>query len=166
MCRFCNNKLQSPMTLRCGHSICTQHLHIPPAGEESILPAFGHHQKASSSLKRLPMCPLPECAPLGLGTASQDSLVTVSSSPSLSGSPPVSFVAYLQNTPIALSSSARTDVTLNRLLALAAQDEIEADSVESFKAKLQAESTCEICFDLLYQPITTPCQHVGLDRSL
>ena len=32
-----------------------------------------------------------------------------------------------------------------------------------FQKDLMAELTCEICFMLLYQPVTTPCQHV---RSL
>lgn len=31
-----------------------------------------------------------------------------------------------------------------------------------FQKNLLAELTCEICFVLLYQPITTPCQHVRL----
>ena len=37
------------------------------------------------------------------------------------------------------------------------------DSILShFQKELLAELTCEICFVLLYQPITTPCQHVRL----
>ena len=37
------------------------------------------------------------------------------------------------------------------------------NSISNFDKALAAELTCEICFMLLYQPITTPCQHV---RSL
>jgi hypothetical protein len=35
-----------------------------------------------------------------------------------------------------------------------------------FQKDLLAELTCEICFVLLYQPITTPCQHVRPIPSL
>jgi hypothetical protein len=31
-----------------------------------------------------------------------------------------------------------------------------------FEKEMLSELTCEICFMLLYQPVTTPCQHVSL----
>lgn len=34
--------------------------------------------------------------------------------------------------------------------------------VERFNKELSESLTCEICFMLLYQPVTTPCQHVRL----
>jgi hypothetical protein len=36
----------------------------------------------------------------------------------------------------------------------------------TFEKELLTELTCEICFMLLYQPITTPCQHVRYSRYL
>lgn len=35
-----------------------------------------------------------------------------------------------------------------------------AQSADHFEKELFSELTCEICFMLLYQPITSPCQHV------
>ena len=37
-----------------------------------------------------------------------------------------------------------------------------AQSTDQFENELLAELSCEICFMLLYQPITSPCQHVRL----
>lgn len=34
----------------------------------------------------------------------------------------------------------------------------------TFEKELLTELTCEICFMLLYQPVTTPCQHVRFSR--
>ncbi len=36
-----------------------------------------------------------------------------------------------------------------------------AQSADHFEEELLAELSCEICFVLLYQPITPPCQHVS-----
>ena len=35
-----------------------------------------------------------------------------------------------------------------------------AQSTDHFEKELLAELSCEICFNLLYEPITSPCQHV------
>lgn len=37
-----------------------------------------------------------------------------------------------------------------------------AQSADQFEKELLTELTCEICFSLLYQPVTSPCQHVRL----
>lgn len=36
------------------------------------------------------------------------------------------------------------------------------EAVAKLLKSLQAEVRCEICFSLLYQPVTTPCQHVSV----
>jgi hypothetical protein len=41
-----------------------------------------------------------------------------------------------------------------------------AQSADQFEKELLAELTCEICFTLLYQPVTSPCQHVSLSIPL
>lgn len=41
-----------------------------------------------------------------------------------------------------------------------------AQSADLFEKDLQAELTCEICLSLLYQPVTSPCQHVSLSIPL
>jgi hypothetical protein len=35
-----------------------------------------------------------------------------------------------------------------------------------FEKELQSELTCEICFAMMYQPMTTPCQHVSMCHGL
>jgi hypothetical protein len=41
-----------------------------------------------------------------------------------------------------------------------------AHSADQFEKDLLTELTCEICSDLLYQPVTSPCQHVRLSLTL
>lgn len=42
-------------------------------------------------------------------------------------------------------------------------DNPNRDSIlEEFSTKLFEELTCHICYSLLYQPVTTPCQHVSI----
>jgi hypothetical protein len=36
-----------------------------------------------------------------------------------------------------------------------------AQSADHFEKEVLTELTCEICFNLLYQPVTSPCQHVS-----
>ncbi|KAH7914338.1 PUA-like domain-containing protein [Hygrophoropsis aurantiaca] len=40
------------------------------------------------------------------------------------------------------------------------------DPLASFDKELTSELTCEICFMLLYQPVTTPCQHTFCSKCL
>jgi hypothetical protein len=35
------------------------------------------------------------------------------------------------------------------------------NAMDRFEKELLSELTCEICFTLMYQPVTTPCQHVS-----
>jgi hypothetical protein len=41
-----------------------------------------------------------------------------------------------------------------------------AQSADQFEKELLAELTCEICFNLLYQPVTSPCQHVSFSTFI
>ncbi|KAF5369913.1 hypothetical protein D9758_001039 [Tetrapyrgos nigripes] len=99
--------------------------------------------------------------------------------------------------PQPIPSDQRLDVSLNKLIALAAKQRPQtlsqagnldllshlrgesarqratppdqplipsADS--SFEKELYAECTCEICYTLLYEPMTTPCQHTFCSRCL
>lgn len=42
----------------------------------------------------------------------------------------------------------------------------EAEALIRFEKDLASELTCEICYMLLYQPITTPCQHTFCTKCL
>ncbi|KII95172.1 hypothetical protein PLICRDRAFT_96384 [Plicaturopsis crispa FD-325 SS-3] len=85
----------------------------------------------------LDACPLPECSP--------------KLHPS---SPAVTFVEESDEEPVV--SPSRVDVTVSRILDLA----------EPTLKEVQAELTCEICFSLLHEPLTTPCQHTFCARCL
>jgi hypothetical protein len=41
------------------------------------------------------------------------------------------------------------------------RDSGSSDDSNQFEKVLLTELSCEICFMLFYQPVTTPCQHVG-----
>lgn len=161
-CPICNGRLSLPMTLRCGHSICTKHLIIPAPEEASMVhsnPTFIR----GTLVRSLPACPLGECAATAPSRSSTDSLP--------GSSPSVSFVPDAPTVSSLTTSSALVDVSINRLLSLLdAQGREEGETVSepessrdavAIRAKLQSDLTCEICFSLLHQPITTPCQHVG-----
>ena len=55
----------------------------------------------------------------------------------------------------------RNDLTDGRHYQHSTQEELE----DVFKKELSESLTCEICFMLLYQPVTTPCQHVRIYRT-
>jgi hypothetical protein len=40
-----------------------------------------------------------------------------------------------------------------------------ASILENFNKELLSELSCEICFTLFYEPVTTPCQHVSSEFS-
>lgn len=78
---------------------------------------------------------------------------------------------------------AKQDVTLNKVMDLVTRTttKLNADdddddvlarirrdrtTMVEFEKELQAELTCEICFVLLYCPVTTPCQHTFCAKCL
>ncbi|KAG8218457.1 hypothetical protein J3R82DRAFT_4086 [Butyriboletus roseoflavus] len=143
--------LSAPTTLRCGHSLCAVHV-------------------------RSPRCPIPACS-------SQHHSLT----PNI---PPSSRVAFFP-APESLPSDdppRGLDVRINNIIHLLrapqdlplrfpdpfgnSDDDSDPDlpsrhrhrpsPIHDFGKALATELTCEICFMLLYQPVTTPCQHVRI----
>ena len=57
-----------------------------------------------------------------------------------------------------LSSAPKPDVLLNSIISLLG-DPPDDPALEKALAR---ELTCAVCFALLYEPITTPCQHVRI----
>ncbi|KAM6495866.1 PUA-like domain containing protein [Amanita muscaria] len=71
--------------------------------------------------------------------------------------PPSSFRA------LSIPTEHKPDVVLNKLISLL--DDHSGDDAALEKA-LFNELTCVVCFVLLYEPITTPCQHTFCTRCL
>lgn len=65
-----------------------------------------------------------------------------------------------------MKAKAKTKTTESKTSSTSSRADVENTDSKlphtKFEKDLMAELTCEICFMLLYQPITTPCQHVGL----
>jgi hypothetical protein len=72
----------------------------------------------------------------------------------------------------------KVDVTVNKILNLVQRWLLESDpdtttsqqssddSLQRLQDSLVSELTCEICFSLLHQPVTTPCQHTFCSSCL
>ena len=142
----------SPTTLHCGHTVCASHL-LPDDP---------------------PLCPLPTCH-------SQLPQINLPSHVSFFPAPP----DPVQNRAPA---QPRVDITITKIISLLRRAQAwlgdpDASSPAStlrprkrrkmsdwrptadawqgrFEKDLLSEVTCEICFMLLYHPVTTPCQHV------
>ncbi|KAF8559091.1 hypothetical protein OG21DRAFT_1474489 [Imleria badia] len=157
-CPLCpsDSVLALPTTLRCGHTLCAAHV-------------------------RSPLCPIPGCS------AQQQSFA-----PNIPSSSRVAFFPA----PLALPpdhAPRALDVRVNSLIHLLhaqhrrpsdlfgnSDDDSDPDDspprhrhnsdptspLQDFEKALAAELTCEICFTLLYQPVTTPCQHTFCSKCL
>nr|QHB50201.1 LON peptidase N-terminal domain and RING finger protein [Sparassis latifolia] len=226
--------LHAPLTLRCGHTLCSQHILSPPTSSPSPSNPLSALYQGSA-----PSCPLPTCnAP---SSETPTTTTTTTSSPGVHFSPaPVS--SSRPSTPVS-----RVDVSVNKIISLVvrahnntdpdasatvrtypadiddqtddsdAADDLDehplpstdavsdpdrhsglgpaapasshprpqspprsrkrrrgprprhrphdhppspsSDPAARFEKELLTELTCEICFALLWQPVTTPCQH-------
>ena len=208
--------LIAPTTLKCGHSICAEHVTLPRS------PASPPASSARPGPHILPACPLPTCRPLPPSSSFLRPNIPSESPVSYFPPQPIPDVA----SPVAGPSrvtEVRLDVTAGKVLSLLqravqseqdedpdrvplpaphpSDDDSESDSspeppetstqprrlarsrssrrpnkrmrtddpsadphsdlpIGKLQKELLSELTCEICFMLLYQPVTTPCQHV------
>ncbi|CAE7111828.1 unnamed protein product [Rhizoctonia solani] len=175
-CALCRLLLVAPTTLNCGHTVCSKHMDR----EDSDSPPG--------------QCPVEGCGPQQptrvrvLGPI--DSRAGVTFTPAAQPSSSDSAVSTSS-----LGRVVKLDVTISKLLEVITtaarrntapartsqdsdDDQASSDSDRpsrphpsaSFEKELLSELTCEICFLLLCNPITTPCQHTFcstcLERSL
>ena len=153
-CPLCppDSLLAAPTTLRCGHTVCAHHL--------------------NSTLCPVPSCPTqhqsftPNIPP--------SSRVAFFPAPLSPQNPPPVFphppLDVRVNNIIHLLHAANDPIRFSVPLGYSDDDSDPEDSHTSdstsshpphnFEKALSTELSCEICFMLLYQPVTTPCQHV------
>ncbi|TCD66997.1 hypothetical protein EIP91_000677 [Steccherinum ochraceum] len=122
-CPLCDppSLLSSPITLRCGHTICLEHLTDPP--EESSFVSSFLSSIASTSKRKLPLppCPIPTCRAVasGAGNATVEQLPRHPQS-RVNYLPPPSapLPPHLEVDSDEAPPPLRVDVTLNKILNL------------------------------------------------
>jgi hypothetical protein len=151
-CPLCSSSLVAPTTLPCGHTVCSIHVTQPPS--HNIFTRLSqNHEQALLHRHGLPSCPISSCA----------------SSSAPSGSRTINNVLYTPAPPDPARLPTRTkykvanpkiDVKVSKIMELTRIYSAPGVQTVKFKEDLQSELNCEICFHLLSEPITTPCQHV------
>ncbi|KAF9247063.1 PUA-like domain-containing protein [Melanogaster broomeanus] len=183
--------LTAPTTLRCGHTLCSSHIissqcpipscssqpqgftpNIPASSRVSYFPApsaakdaevqpddivdrLGNSDDESDSED----CSLDEASFSSVGLLPQTMLLQPPSLDATPGSPfsrPSKLRRPQLDTPLEDHHSSPTIPQIPPRINLLAD----------FEKTLSTELTCEICFMLLYQPITTPCQHTFCSKCL
>ena len=131
-CPLCQNLLQVPKTLACGHTICSTHrtcsLHEVPVSAD--------HIQLDVSLSKILYLFNKYSIADHTNEAEEDS----------------------DDEENDLLSHLRRESARERHVAL---DEPIIPLEDAFQKELIAELTCEICFSIFYDPTTTPCGHVG-----
>ncbi|KAH0839737.1 PUA-like domain-containing protein [Lanmaoa asiatica] len=156
--------LSAPTTLRCGHSLCA------------------HHVRSST-------CPIPGCSTQQQSFTPSSSRVAFHPAPL--STPPHTVDDFHRAPDVRVNNIIRLlhAADAPQDLSLRFPDPFDDDSdpddpsdpdlpsrhtnrhrhrsdstslLKDFEKALSTELTCEICFMLLYQPVTTPCQHVRL----
>lgn len=152
-CSICNNPLSNPSTLHCGHTICSKHrsctLHSPPVDSERKVDVSA--QKIIELVNRHSV--------LGDRNPDEDD-----GSPGRPQKRPRTIPQDEDDQEIDLLAHLRSESARQRTLrhdepVIPTQHRLQPDS--AFEKDLVTELSCEICFSLLYEPVTTPCQHVS-----
>ncbi|KAJ7781221.1 PUA-like domain-containing protein, partial [Mycena metata] len=157
-CNFCTKTLNNPTTLPCGHSVCQSHQISPCPSRPRIPPA--------SRVNYLPPPPAPLHAPTrrrpkaryhhkqGSRPAGHPPVRTRPESPG-PGRPRKR--QRIHDDP---PSDDEGDLLSHLMIACVP---LPPPPLEK---ELQSELACEICFMLLYNPVTTPCQHTFCSKCL
>ncbi|KIK68148.1 hypothetical protein GYMLUDRAFT_69155 [Collybiopsis luxurians FD-317 M1] len=168
-CPICDTYLSNPSTLHCGHSICSVHnscsLHSPPVLSQNkvditlqkIIHLVNRHSSSNTSQTR---------AHHDLDDHDDQDTAERPSKRART----MSFNDQDEDEEDDLLSHLRSESTRQRTLRddeplIPSEPRIRA-TTESFEKELFTELSCEICFSLLYEPVTTPCQHTFCSRCL
>ncbi|KAF5389047.1 hypothetical protein D9757_004896 [Collybiopsis confluens] len=162
-CPICNNFLSNPSTLHCGHSICSTHdfcsLHSPP------VPSGG---KVDISLQKIIHLVDRD---LAARPAHNDSGDTQDGDDNDAVEIPMKrsrsvFARGDDEEEDDLLAHLRSESARQRILHHNESEPPIQRPLESFEKELVTELNCEICFSLMYEPVTTPCQHTFCSRCL
>ncbi|KAG9317281.1 glucose-6-phosphate dehydrogenase [Chiua virens] len=157
--------LATPTTLRCGHTICATHVHsthcpIPTCSSQNQ--SFTPNIPPSSRVAFFPAPLATQDLPSDVSNPALDVRVNniinlLRAEPSVPSSDP-------------FGNSDDDSDPEDHSLPDPDPHRDDPDSVTSplhhFEKALFTELTCEICFMLLYQPVTTPCQHIFCSQCL
>lgn len=188
-CPVCSLTLSAPVTRHCGHSLCSSHPTCPTCSS-SALPAEPpiptHSTVHITTLPNSLSLPPPSFSPIhhsmvdvtlnkiiSLVSRTQNHLDRIQPRHDDDAREPSDrprkrarrmsqdfcLLTHLQN-------QAHHSRTVPADQPLPSSESPDAPILQRFRKELLAELTCEICFILLYQPITTPCQHVRLSSHL
>lgn len=178
-CPLCppNSVLLSPTTLTCGHTVCASH--VQPGTSLCPLPVCPPPIPDAMAGMRIPANSTVTYHPAVLpqNAAPQVDRPIIDHSVDVTVNKVVDLVARYQivvdSEPQSSShthsrpstgsdssnASTRRPAKRRRRNTKSHRPEI-SDSASRFDKELLTELTCEICFMLYYQPVTTPCQHV------
>ncbi|KAI0307335.1 PUA-like domain-containing protein [Multifurca ochricompacta] len=180
-CPLCppSSPLHSPVTLYCGHTIYRDpaaFATIPDTRTDitvnklaTIIQRYDQYQQ-SQSIERLPALDSAsgsdsqtddEIKPF-ISPQSVDTISSSSTSDTTSFPRQVSPDSSSQQGPPRLNTRKRR----RKHLPPPRRPEPPFQSANQFEKELLTELTCEICFMLLYQPITSPCQHTFCSKCL
>ncbi|KAJ7179119.1 PUA-like domain-containing protein [Mycena filopes] len=188
-CPLCQHKLDNPTTLPCGHTLCSFHnlspcpvpQCAPPPGPSRPLPE--HTPKPDVTVNKILAL---------LDSVRDDTEQDDDDDDTVSRSPPRSpTVRTRPDSPGPSRPRKRQRIhddppsddddgdLLSHLMSASARQRDTAPHVAlgsgrmrplppppSLEKELQTELSCEICFMLLYSPVTTPCQHTFCAKCL
>lgn len=192
-CPVCSLTLSAPITLHCGHSLCSSHpfpTTCPISGcSSSALPALPPIPTHSTVvITTLPISlppPPPSISPihhskvdvtlnniLSLVSRTQNHLDRIQPHDDDTHDPsdrPRKRPRRMSQDSCLLThlkNQAHHSRTVPANQPLPSSESLDTPILQGFHKELLAELTCEICLILLYQPITTPCQHTFCSKCL
>ncbi|KAL1747218.1 PUA-like domain-containing protein [Schizophyllum fasciatum] len=198
-CPLCAARLDGPLALRCGHSVCAVHIDAAADPAAAACPVPGCRSAPSSpaagpSVQVFPAPPPPPVAapaPRHLGDVTVNKILALlerHSHGEVGGGnddsddddypPPYAARHDARRRRRSRSRDDEPDLLSHLSQCASAQRATRPDSVipdarhiddrpaPRWAKELLSELTCEICFQLFYEPITTPCQHTFCTKCL
>ncbi|EFI27708.1 hypothetical protein CC1G_14633 [Coprinopsis cinerea okayama7 len=194
-CPFCRSLLRSPVSLHCGHSVCKLHLNShrdcpltgctpPPAAAPPNLPPGSTVEFQAEEQEQVLVPPLHPAAHdvtlekiinLVERTRQRQSLRQRPSDDDDDDTPPRKRHKPDTSRDPRDSDDNEPDLVAHLRTSAAIAKTVSADQplittpepvLAAFERELTQELSCDICCNLFYKPVTTPCQHASLHIEL